>query len=276
MTLLARVGLIDLTGTIGPDELTRAAAAINVQVQRDLCQFWPVSATVSALPNDGQVPAGIWPVYIVPQLSGPSGFHQSQHNQPYAEVGWGPGWTLAASHETLEMLVDPSGNRLVASSAIEVIGGQVQDAAGKFEYLVEICDPSESADNAYLIDDVVVSDFYTPRFFDPSSGAGTRYSFTGAITAPRQVLKGGYLSWWNPEQGALQQLQHLNPALPPFIATIGLQPPGTSLREFVNAKAATSSILSATSEDHPILRRSRTRGEHLRKAAKKRAELFKQ
>src|SRR5262249_5129414 len=27
---------------------------------------------------------------------------------------------------------------------------------------------------------------------------GVRYSFTGAITEPRQVLKGGYLSWHEP------------------------------------------------------------------------------
>jgi hypothetical protein len=28
--------------------------------------------------------------------------------------------------------------------------------------------------------------------------AGVRYSFSGAITEPRQVLKGGYLSWHEP------------------------------------------------------------------------------
>jgi len=45
---------------------------------------------------------------------------------------------------------------------------------------------------------VLVSDFYTPQYFDPVASAGTRYSFTGAIKAPRQILKGGYISWHDP------------------------------------------------------------------------------
>ena len=43
-----------------------------------------------------------------------------------------------------------------------------------------------------------MSDFYTPRYFDPVRASGVRYSYTGAITGPRQVLKGGYLSWYVP------------------------------------------------------------------------------
>jgi hypothetical protein len=34
----------------------------------------------------------------------------------------------------------------------------------------------------------------SPNYFDPMSASGVRYSFTGAITQPRQVLRGGYLS----------------------------------------------------------------------------------
>ena len=42
---------------------------------------------------------------------------------------------------------------------------------------------------------VLVSDFYTPHYFDPMKAPGVRYSFTGKITGPRVVLRGGYLSW---------------------------------------------------------------------------------
>ena len=61
-----------------------------------------------------------------------------------------------------------------------------------------IRDPSEDAEFAYTVNGVTVSDFYTPQFFDPVAAAGVRYSFTGAIQKPRQVLKGGYLSWVHP------------------------------------------------------------------------------
>src|SRR5262249_31063834 len=163
------------------------------------------------------VPPGVWPVYIVANLPpGEGGIHLSDHNQPYANVEAGDGWTVAASHEVCELLVDPSGNRLQASTAIQITGTTVQDAPGNVEYLVEVCDPSETAEFGYIIDGVPVSDFYSARYFDPVSVPGTRYSFTGAITAPRQVLQGGYLSWWNPTLGRLQQLdfvQHNPPVI---------------------------------------------------------------
>ena len=46
--------------------------------------------------------------------------------------------------------------------SLHLVDGEVQTAAGEFRYLMEICDPCESADCAYKIDDVVVSDFYRP------------------------------------------------------------------------------------------------------------------
>ena len=106
------------------------------------------------------------------------------------------------------MLVDPSGNRLVPSSAITAAGNKVQDVTTeKFEYLVEVADPSEDPANAYMIDEVLVSDFYTPHFFDPVASPGVRYSFTGRIKRPREILPGGYISWLNPRVGIMQQLR---------------------------------------------------------------------
>jgi hypothetical protein len=48
------------------------------------------------------------------------------------------------------------------------------------------------------VNGILVSDFYSPRFFDPVAAPGVRYSFTGAIQGPRQVLRDGYLSWVDP------------------------------------------------------------------------------
>src|SRR5260370_1391242 len=36
------------------------------------------------------------------------------------------------------------------------------------------------------------------RDVDPFAVSGGSYSYTGAITEPRQVLRGGYLSWHDP------------------------------------------------------------------------------
>lgn len=165
---------------------------------------------VSALGDPESIEPGVWPIFIVDDVGqdGAAGLHLTDHQQPYALVEAGPTWSLTASHECLEMLVDPSGNRLVPSSGITAAGGKVQDVTTeKFEYLVEVADPSEDPVNAYMIDEVLVSDFYTPHFFDPVVSPGVRYSFSGRIKRPREILPGGYISWLNPSLGTMQQLR---------------------------------------------------------------------
>jgi hypothetical protein len=56
------------------------------------------------------------------------------------------------------------------------------------------------------VNGILLSDFYTPDYFDPVVAPGVRYSFTGAIKEPREVLDGGYLSWFDPISSHLFQL----------------------------------------------------------------------
>jgi hypothetical protein len=239
-----QVGLVDTTGKLDAELVQSVAAALNIQVTRDLPQFWTVSATVRYLPGIGKVPGGVWPVNLVASLPpGEGGFHMDRHNQPYAKVIATPAsdeWTIDASHETLEMLVDPYGNRLQTSNAIGIgPGNTIVDEPGQFDYLVEACDPCEADTYAYSIQGVAVSDFITPHFYDPVATPGTRYSFTGAIKAPRQILPGGYISWVNQATGMLQQLLWVDPNQPPTIQTLGPAPAGMSLRVWVDSQMST-------------------------------------
>src|SRR5580658_1664398 len=147
-----QVGLVDMTGEIDADLVHSAAIALNLQVTRDLPQFWPISATVMYLPNPAKIPAGVWPVQLVKTLPpNEGGFHSDKHKQPFSKViatKDDPTWTVDASHETLEMLVDPYGNRMQSSVAIEIVGGKIQDGTGQFGYLLEACDPCEANDYA--------------------------------------------------------------------------------------------------------------------------------
>jgi len=183
-----------------PSDLARVAAALQRQVTRDFGPIWDVSATLDDFPRLEDVPVGYWPMIVVPDVRGAAGVHVDKDGQPFALVETSDSWSLTASHEMLEMLADPFGNRLVP-------GRSVKRGQGRVEYLVEVCDPSQAAEFAYTVNDVLVSDFYTPRYFDPVRSPATRYSFTGSIDRPRQVLKGGYLSWHDPKGGRWWQ-QH--------------------------------------------------------------------
>jgi hypothetical protein len=177
---------------------------------RDLTQYWDIQATVAYLPDAKKIPVGVWPVFLVPKLPpGEGGVHLDKKNQPYSLVIGTPAsadWTIDASHETIEMLVDPSGNRMQTSRAIEIKGNGVQDADGEFGYLVEACDPCEANQYAYPIQGIAVSDFITPHFYDPAVTSGTRYSFGGNIQRPRQILPGGYISFTDPATNEWEQI----------------------------------------------------------------------
>jgi hypothetical protein len=239
-----QVGLVDMTGQIDVDLVHSASVALNVQVTRDLPQFWSVTATVTYLPNPKKVPVGVWPVQLVKSLPpGEGGFHSDKNKQPFAKVIASPSdntWTIDASHEILEMLVDPYGNRMQSSVAIEVTSaGKIQDGTGQFGYLVEACDPCEDNSYAYTINGIAVSDFITPHFYDPMVTAGTRYSFTGAVKAPRQILPGGYISWVNTVQDEWQQLLWVDPSQKPYIQNIGTADQSKNLREWIDTLPST-------------------------------------
>src|SRR6478752_6445452 len=153
-----RVGIASRSQSVNLHDLANVAGALNLQIQRDFQPIWNMAATVAAIPDPEFIEPGVWPIFIVDDVgtNGALGFHLTEHQQPYALVQSGPTWSLTASHELLEMIVDPSGNWLVPSTGIAVsAAGAVVDLPGaKFEYLVEVADPSEAPTNAYMIDDV--------------------------------------------------------------------------------------------------------------------------
>src|SRR5216683_1038688 len=116
--LQRRVGIASRSQVVGLRDIIKVASAINLQANRDLQDIWDISASVTALADPESIEPGVWPIFIVDDVGqdGAAGLHLTDHQQPYALVQAGATWSLTASHECLEMLVDPSGNRLVPSS----------------------------------------------------------------------------------------------------------------------------------------------------------------
>jgi len=233
-----KIALISKTPKLSFAELSKVATALTIQVRRHVAPIWNVSATVEAVEKNA--PPGYWPIFILPKLPPTEGgFHQTEHHQPYAEIEYGDAWSLSASHELIEMLVDPSANRLVAGPELKVSGNTIVENPGRrVEYLVEACDPCEDQKFAYLIEDVIVSDFFTPHYHDPVKSGGTKYSFTGALSEPRQVLPGGYISWFDPAAKKIWQMQYFGKPQQEDLTEEYLhslrEHLHSSLREFVN------------------------------------------
>jgi hypothetical protein len=212
----------------------RISAALQKQATRDLAPIWEISATVDAFDQLGNVPVGTWPIIIGADVPpGALGFHTDKNGQPLslvAELTDVDTLCLTCSHEMLEMLVDPSGMRMTP-------GDSPMPDQDRVNFLVEVCDPCESAQFGYTINNLLVSDFYTPHYFDPVRSAGVRYSFTGAIVEPRQVLRGGYLSWEDPVSKHFFQ-EIFQGDEPQFRDLGALENTSLTPREFIDRKTA--------------------------------------
>jgi hypothetical protein len=230
------IALVSLTDDVPISDALQVAAAVQKQVTRDFGPMWGLSATVNPFADLVSVPADYLPVVIFGdpyELAGRleisvgeehaarlleqfrrgdlSGIHLNAFTrQPFALVAAGDGWEVAASHEILELVADPYGNRLVAAA-------HPLEPARRVLYVVEVCDPCQAL--WYPVNGIRVSDFYTPRYFDPVRSESTRYSFTGEIEYPLQVLDGGYVTWIDPVDSCLRQLQGGMPE-PVLLATI--------------------------------------------------------
>ena len=244
--MIRQVALVPDGVDIDLTEIVRVSAAVQKQVTRDFSPIWDIQATVDGFATLDQIPLGYWPVMIMQDVQGAAGFHQDKNGQPFAVVEAGDSWSLTASHEVLEMLADPFGNRVVA-------GPSPKPDQGRVEFLVEVCDPSEDQEFAYTVNDVLVSDFYTPHYFDPVSQDGVRYSFNGKVTKPREVPRGGYLSWHELESDHWWQETFFTGTKPKFNDLGVLDRKNGSLREMIDALTPQTKRLSHLKRNAPKL-----------------------
>ena len=275
--LIHQIGLVSRARGVDFPAVVRVAAALNLQLARDVAPLWHVAASVVPIPGGDSLDPGIAPIYIVDDAKAVPGLHQSIHNQPYAQVQAGATWSLAASHEAIEMVIDPSGNRLVAAPGVRIVGTDTADSAAIVEYLVEACGPSMDAGCAYLVDGVLVADFVTPAYFDPTGCSGGRYGFTGRLTRPRQVLPGGRLTWFDPSTGKLQRLQNSGVYEITDLGTANASRSftgGLALRAFADRQPKAQSGLNDLAPADKAVQRREARAGFLAKAGPARSTLF--
>lgn len=179
--------------TVIPDaEVAPVVQALQIQVQRDFAPLWGKTARLWFFAKGAPIAPSYWQLVIFDDAdtAGALGYHEiTASGQPLGKVfakttiDAGMSWMVTVSHELLEILADPWVN----------LSAEFDDQSGnpaKF-YSYEVADAPESDVYGYTINGVKVSDFVTPAWFMP--GMPGPYDFQNHITAPFQILPGGYI-----------------------------------------------------------------------------------
>ena len=127
--LVQHLALVSESQKVDMGELAVVSAALQKQVIRDLAPIWNIYATVDPFDSLEDIPLGYWPMIVMDDIGfDAQGIHLDKEGQPFALISSSNNndvWSLTASHECLEMLVDPFGDRLVAGDSPHPDQGRV-------------------------------------------------------------------------------------------------------------------------------------------------------
>lgn len=199
------VAVKNLSKVLQDEEIQAAMPSFQKQVTRDFAgSDWGIDAKLEFVPKGGKTTKGAWllGVFDDADQAGALGYHDlARGGLPLGKVfakttiEEGGKWTVTFSHELLEMLADPNINLCAFD----------EEAARLYAY--EVCDAVEADELGYDIDGVTVSDFVLPGWFEPMHvGKHEKFAFRSHVTAPFQILSGGYIGYFDLMGGGWQQL----------------------------------------------------------------------
>ncbi len=192
-------------------EVNSVVAALQQQVTNDFRPVWGTDAELTMIPQGSQPPAGSGWLAILddPDQAGALGYHDlTPDGLPIGKVfadsdlKAGTPWSVTASRELLEMLADPNINLSVLvqnSSNGSTTTGML--------YAYEVCDACEDDSFGYQINNILVSDFVYPTWFESFRAQGTQFDHMKQIRSPLELLPNGYIGVFQINNGSGWQQQ---------------------------------------------------------------------
>ena len=202
-TPVIQIAVINESTVVADTDVSPAIGALQKQVTNDFGPIWGVAAELTIVPKGTQPAAGNWWLVILDDSDQANalGYHDlTSEGLPMGKVfaasdlKAGTSWTVTASHELLEMLGDPNINLTVFV--------QNTNTAGML-YAYEVCDAVEDDSLGYAIDNILVSDFVYPSWFESFRTEGsTQFDKQNKVQNPFQLLAGGYIGIFNVTAGS--------------------------------------------------------------------------
>ncbi len=210
------ISVVNRSTKLSDADLQNAVRAINRQLEEDFYPHWQFGARLR-VDSAGRVPTQRARAVHLPTLPGRRGdavlyiedkptmaLTEGYHDGNNADVPFGfvfldacsdgaDCWTVALSHEAIELVGDPLNNLLVQ-------GPHPKDHRRLVFHQFELCDAVSG--EFYEIEGVKVQNFVLPGWFTRNAVEGARNDFMGrlqpgACLAPFSIAPGGYLMFWD-------------------------------------------------------------------------------
>jgi hypothetical protein len=202
------IAITNESTAVSDADVQACMAALQAQVDNDFGPAYDLNkVSLVWLPKGSPVPIGTWQLVFADNSdqAGALGYHETTENgDPIGfafvadDIADGTSWTVTASHELLEMLGDPD---------IQTCETQDLSDGSSVLRMKEVCDVCEddslgyypkkdAAGNLFMLSNgkpVDASDFVLPAYWNQNAPAGSKFDFLGHVTAPLQILPGGYI-----------------------------------------------------------------------------------
>lgn len=210
------ISVVNRSSVLTDAHLQQAVRAVNRQLEEDFCPHWQFGARLR-VDSAGRVASQRQKKLELPVLPGRRGdavlyiedkptmaLTEGYHDGNNADVPFGfvflepctdgaNDWTVALSHEAIELVGDPLNNLLVQ-------GPHPVDHRRLVFHQFELCDAVSG--EYYEIEGVKVQNFLLPGWFSRNVVEGARNDFLGRplagdSLAPFAIAPGGYLQYWD-------------------------------------------------------------------------------
>lgn len=198
------VAVLNRSSVLSDADAAKIVMALQSQATRDFAKVWGIDARLNFVPTTSTTGwQGKWNLVLLDTSDEANalGYHDvTPEGLPLGKVfaktdqQYGALVSVTASHELLEMLLDP------------FISLCAEDTRRRAFAAYEACDAVEADELAYDIDGVKVSDFVTPAYFDPTAAGrkGAVFSYKRNVHGPFALAPGGYESLYVPGHGWTQ------------------------------------------------------------------------
>jgi len=195
---LPMIAITNASTCLSDSRVEAVLPALQKQVSNEFKAYWDLDCVLNFLQKTTALTDGWWEIVVLdnPDQAGALGYHElTSQGTPLGKIfakldlesGWS--WTATLSHELLEMLADPWINWCAVGSNNRI-------------YALEVCDAVEADNLGYMIDGVLVSDFVTPAWFEPT--CADRLDFKQHVKKELQIARGGYISIFDSRTGWTQ------------------------------------------------------------------------